>query len=70
MLKRDSSPQNKKYIFLLLPVVLFINLDRLGVSCLVLEILTVYIQISAFFSNIMGLNGALIALVEGLKKYI
>ena len=30
---RDSLPQNQKYIFSFLPVVLFINLDSFGVSC-------------------------------------
>ena len=43
---RDSSPQNQKYMFLLLPVELFISLDSVAVSCLVLEISAV--EISAF----------------------
>ena len=37
---------NQKYIFFLLPVELFINVNCFGVSCLVLEISTV--EISAF----------------------
>ena len=41
--------KNKKYIFSLLPVVLIINLDHFGVSCLVLEISAV--EISAFSHN-------------------
>ena len=35
---------NQKYILFLLPVVLFINLDSFGVSCLVLEISAVEIS--------------------------
>ena len=39
-------PQNQRYIFFLLPVVLFIILDSFGVSCPVLEISA--IEMSAF----------------------
>ena len=42
----DSSPQNQKDIFFLLPIVLFISLDSFGVSCLVLEISAVEIAFS------------------------
>ena len=44
--ERGSSPQNHKYIFFLLHLVLFISLNCFGVSCLVLEISAV--EISAF----------------------
>ena len=45
MLKGQFTP-NQKYMFYLLPVEIFINLDSFGVSCLVLEISAV--EISAF----------------------
>ena len=37
-MRRDSSPQNQKYIRYVLPVELFISQDSFGVSCLVFEI--------------------------------
>ena len=46
VLKGAVHPKIQKYIFFLLPVVLFINLDSFGMSCLVLEI---FGEISAFF---------------------
>ena len=45
-IKGTVHPKVKTYIFLLLHFVLFNNLDRFGVSCLVLEIFAT--EISAF----------------------
>ena len=50
----DTHKHIQKYIFLFLPIVLYISLDCFGVSCLVLEISAERVEIPA--SNIMGLN--------------
>ena len=49
-------------IFILLPVVLFINLFHFAVSCLVLEI------DFCFLFNIIALNGALNVVLTALKN--
>ena len=53
--KGQFTPKSK-CIFFLLPLVLFINLDSFGMSCL--------------FSNIMGLNGDLNMVLTAIIKYI
>ena len=49
--KGTIHPKIKKYIFFLLLVVLFISLDSFGVSCLVLEISAIELDIEIHLKN-------------------
>lgn len=57
--KRDSSAKNPKYIF----IVLFIHLDRFGVSCKVLEI---GCRDICLLSNIMELDGTRLMMLAAM----